>query len=183
MLTSTSSTFETYEVKSNNNYNNYIMDASNQVVNIRHGGRLNQSLILKYQDGSEWVVLNNGEERFCGFLYLQKALNDLNVSKVQAAENKIAIYDRKIIYLSKYYGDNKPVFWQLIDYINELPVLGQKVKFIDTIGLANLRIKDGVVYVFDTEKGSFDKSVHEQIDSFVNQHDLIRSVLEKSLEK
>lgn len=160
-------------------YDAYIMDPANKVVEMRHGGRFNQAVILKYEDGSEWVFLNNKpEERFCGFLYLQKALNDLNVSKVQAAENKIAIHDRKIIYLSKYYGDNKPGFMDLSAYNEELIALKQKTKFVDTAGNANLREQNGVVYVFDTEKGSFDKSVHAKIDSFIQQHDMIRSALE-----
>lgn len=159
------------------------MDSTNEFEDMRRGGRLNQSIIMKYEDGSEWVFLNNkGQERFCGFLYLQKALNDLNVSSMQAAENKIAIHNRKIIYLSKYYGDNPPSFGKVEDYRNKLSVLNQEVKFIDTRENANLREKDGVVYIFDTEKNSFDKSVHEEIDSFIQQHDMIRSILEKSLE-
>lgn len=181
MLATTSAPYGTYAVNSNNNY---IIDPTHHVVEMRHGGRLNQSIILKYEDGSEWVFLNNRpEERFCGFLYLQKALNDLNVSRLQPAENKIAIHERKIIYLSKYYGDNKPGFMELHQYSKELSVLNQDVKFTDTAGNANLREHNGVVYVFDTEKGSFDKSVHEKIDSFIHQHDRIRSILEESIGK
>jgi hypothetical protein len=158
------------------------MDPSNEVVEMRRGGRFNQSIILKYQDDTEWVFLNNKpEERFCGFLYLQKALEESNLNTIQAAENKIAIHDRKIIYLSRWHGDKKPDFMELFEYNNELSTLKQDIGFTDTIGNANLRKQDGVVYVFDTEKGSFDKSVHEKIDSFVQQHDIIRSVLEKSL--
>lgn len=181
MLTTTSAPYGTYEVNSNNNY---IMDSANKIVEMRRGGRFNQSIILKYQDDTEWVFLNNKpEERFCGFLYLQKVLNELNVSRVQPAENKIAIHDRKIIYLSRYYGDNKPGFMELHEYSKELSILNQDVKFTDTVGNANLREKDGIVYVFDTERGSFDKSVHEKIDSFITQHNIIRSTLEESLEK
>jgi hypothetical protein len=189
MQATTSSPFGTYEANFNNDFMNppssnpYIMNPANPVVNMRRGGRFNQSIILKYEDGSEWVFLNNrAEERFCGFLYLQKELKDLGVSRVQAAENKMAIQDRKIIYLSKYYGDNKPDFMELHGYGKELSILDREVKFTDTTANANLRKKDGVVYVFDTEKGSFHSSVHEKIDSFVGQHNLIRSILEESLE-
>ena len=161
---------------------NYIMDTTNNVVGNRHEERLNQSTILKYADGSEWVLLDDKpEERFCGFLYLEQALRDLNMSRVQAAENKIAIHDRKIVYLSKYYGDYEPRRVELHQYDQELEVLDQEVKFTDIVGGKNLREKDGVVYVFDTEKGSFHRSVYLKIDSFIQQHTIIRSILEKSL--
>jgi hypothetical protein len=165
-----------------NNNNSYIMNPNNQLVGMRKGGRFNQSVILEYQDKTEWVFLNNKtEERFCGFLYLQKAINDSNLHTLQAAENKIAIHDRKIIYLSRYYGDKKPEFMELFEYNNEISILQQKIGFIDMTGNCNLRKKDNFVYVFDTEKTSFDKSVHEKIDSFVHQHNVIRSILEESL--
>ena len=90
------------------NSNDYIMDPANKVTGLRQGGRGNSSNILKYADGSEWVVLmKNPIERFCGFLYLQEALSELNVGKIEAANNKIAIHRKEIIYLSKYHGDNK----------------------------------------------------------------------------
>lgn len=163
-------------------HSQYIIDSSNKIVSMRKGGRLDQSIILKYEDNSEWVFLNNRVvERFCGFLYLQKAIKELSLNNIQAAENKIAIHGRKIIYLSRYYGDEKPDFMELSEYDSELSVLRQDIGFTDTIGNANLRKQDNTVYVFDTEKGSFDKSVHEKIDSFVKQHDVIRSLLEKSL--
>lgn len=162
----------------------YLMDPDNKLVDIRNGGRFNQSIILKYMDGTEWVFINNKPiERFCGFLYLQKALNESNISIIKAAENKIAIHERKIIYLSRYYGDKKPDFMELIDFSNELSILNKEVKFTDTAGNANLRNNDGIIYVFDTEKNSFDKSIHEKIDSFILQHDIIRRIAEESLEK
>ncbi len=161
---------------------NYIMVSANIVVGTRKEDRLRQSTILKYQDESEWVVLDDKpEERFCGYLYLEQALRDLNISRLQAAENKIAIYDRKIVYLSKFYGDYEPRRLELPQYDQELEVLDEVIKFTDIVGGKNLREKDGIVYVFDTEKGSFHRSVHAKIDAFIEQHNIIRSILEKSL--
>ncbi len=160
--------------------NNYIMDSSNEIVNMWKAGRGNQSTIVQFQDATEWVHLGDRPvERFCGFLYLEKTLNEFNVSSVQAAENKIAILNKQIIYLSKYYGDIKPQ--SLYKYRDELSILDKDVRFTDTIYNANLRENDGKVYVFDTEKTSFDKSVHEKIDSFNCQHNAIRSIVEESL--
>lgn len=162
--------------------NQYIMSSTNKIVEMRKGGRFNQSIILRYEDNSEWVFLNNRpEERFCGFLYLQKAIKESNLNSVRAAENKIAIHDRQIIYLSRYYGDKKPDFMELHEYNDELSVLQQDIGFTDAVGYTNLRKQNNTVYVFDTEKNSFDKSVHEKIDSFVQQHNLILSVVEKAL--
>lgn len=164
-------------------HSQYIMGSNNKIDSMRKGGRFNQSTILKYEDKSEWVFLcNNGIERFCGFLYLQNAIKDSNLKTVQAAENKIAIHDRKIIYLSRYYGDKKPDSTELLEHDNELSVLKRDIGFTDTAGNANLRKQGNAIYVFDTEKSSFDQSVHGKIDSFVQQHDVIRSALEISLQ-
>jgi hypothetical protein len=76
---------------------------------MRDGGRGNSIEIIKHQDGSEWVILNNkGKERFCGFLYLKSALKTGGFNNVEAAQNKMALHNRKIIYLSRYYGNEKP---------------------------------------------------------------------------
>lgn len=174
MLTTNTSPFGSLQT----DYHQYIMDPGNVCVEMRKGGRFNQSTILKYQDGTEWVFLNNIPiERFCGFLYLQKALLETNLPTIQAAENKIALHDRKVIYLSRWRGDEKPGF---MEHRQELSALA-KAGFIDTAQNANLRVQDGVVFVFDTEKSSFDASVHEKIDAFISQHDLIRSAVEKLL--
>ena len=163
---------------SSSNYDQYIMPSENQIQTMRKGGRFNQSTILTYSDGSEWVFLpNKGEERFCGFLYLQEAIKQAGLSKVKAAENKMAIHDKQIIYLSQYCGD-KRLEWP--DGFNEASSLAE-IGFTDTVGLANLRKIDDVIYVFDTEKGSFANGVHEKINSFVHVHDAIRSTLEKRM--
>ena len=178
MIPTSSAPYGTHQTT---DYNSYIMNPNNKIVEMRNGGRFNQSIILKYQDDTEWVFLSNKpEERFCGFLYLQKELKKSNLNKIQASENKIAIHDRKIIYLSRWHGDKKPDFSETDGYTKELLTLEQDIGFTDMSGNANLRKKDDVIYVFDTEKHSFDRSVHEKIDSFVHQHKAIREILEKS---
>jgi hypothetical protein len=143
-----------------NEYENYIMDSNNQIIGMRQGGRFNQSIILNYEDSTEWVFVDNKQkERFCGFLFLQKALKESNLHNMLPAENKMAIHDRKIIYLSKYCGEKKPDSFERIKDIRALNNLG----FTDTPGGANLREENDKIYIFDTEKGSFDKSVHEKI--------------------
>lgn len=161
----------------------YIMDPTNDMVNWRKGGRNNQYTILTYADNSEWVLLTNKrEERFCGFLYLQNEIKELNLNIMEAAENKIGIFNNKIIYLSRYYGDKKLDMNEISEhYLGELSILQKDIGFIDMLGYANLRKQDNKLYVFDTEKPSFAKEVHQKIDSFVQQHNLIRSALEESL--
>ncbi len=160
-------------------YDTYVIGSDNPVSSMRRGGRFNQSIILTYADGTEWVFLNNrGEERFCGFLYMQNAIKEAGLAKVKAAQNKMTIHDRKIIYLSQYCGETKP---KMFEYAKELSVLEKDVEFTDMPLAANLREIDGVVYVFDTEKGSFAKGVHGKIDAFVKRHDLLRATLEEKL--
>jgi len=158
-------------------YSAYIIDSSNQIKEIRKGGRLNQSVILTFEDNSEWVFLNNkGKDRFCGFLYLQGALKAANLSdRIVAAENKMAFHNREVIYLSKYCGENRPDVFECFSEVAELKSVG----FEDTIGAANLRKYDGKICVFDTEKGSFAPSVREKIDAFTIVHDSIRATLEE----
>ena len=165
----------------NTNYSNYIMNPDNQITGMRLGGRLNQAKILTYEDGSEWVFLTDkGKERFCGFLYLQNALKESNIENIEAAENKIAIYDKKIIYLSKYYGDEKPDPWKNLDKIQAI----RKTGFSDLSNCANLREQNGKTYIFDTEKFSFNPDVHNEIDSFAPVHDeIIESLLQLASEQ
>ena len=158
----------------NTNHSNYIMNPNNQIEDIRLGGRLNQTTIVTYEDGSEWVFLpDKGKERFCGFLYLQNALKESNIENIEAAENKIAIHDKKIIYLSKYCGEEKPDLWKNFDKIQAIQTTG----FSDLSHCANLREQNGKIYIFDTEKGSFNKNVYSKIDSFAPLHDEIQETL------
>jgi hypothetical protein len=173
MLSTTLSHYTATQV----DYKDYIIDA--QLMSVREGGRLNQSIILKYEDGTEWIYLGDKpQERFCGFLYLQKALKESNLNHIQPAENKMAIHERKIIYLSKYCGEKRPNFFE---HMNELQSLKKNIGFTDIDGCTNLREEGSQIYVFDTEKASFDSSVHEKIDSFVNLHNAIRAILEEKL--
>lgn len=160
-------------------YDSYIMDPTNELINMRQGGRGNQSVILTYEDNTEWVFLSNKpQERFCGFLYLQNALKESDLNTITAAENKITIHDKEIIYLSQYCGEKRP---GLFGHIDEFQKLNKDIGFTDMLGSANLRERDDKIYVFDTEKGSFDNSVHEKIDTFVKLHNAIRSSLEEKL--
>lgn len=134
------------------------------------------SQIVKYEDGSEWVFLSNSEkERFCGFLHLQNALKESNLNNFAAAENKMAIHNRKVIYLSKYCGEKRP------EFCRNLTALLDNTGFKDFTGCANLRELEDKIYIFDTEKGSFDPSVHQKIDSYVNLHDAIQACLEAKI--
>jgi hypothetical protein len=58
------------------------------------------------------------------------------------------------------------------NYAKEIAVLS-KIGFTDYFGGTNLRIKDGKLFVFDTEKASFKESVHEKIDTYAVMHDNI----------
>jgi hypothetical protein len=161
----------------------YIISSENSCIDVRNGGRLNLSQILTYTDGTEWVFLcEKTKDRFCGFLYLQDALKKAGADKIKAAPNKMAIHDGQIIYLSQYCGEKKVGFGSPDDCIQQIPILIGEVGFTDIGGNANLREKDGEIFVFDTEKSSFDPKVHAQIDAFIPLHDRIRSVLAQRLQ-
>jgi hypothetical protein len=158
-------------------YKDYILDS--ELVGIRQGGRFNNSTILTYEDRTEWVFLNNkAEERFCGFLFLQNALKQSNVDGVVAAENKMATYKGDIIYLSKYCGETKP---DCVDNFQKINCIKTNAGFTDLIGCANLREVEGTVYIFDTEKGSFDPRVRDTIDQYMPLHNTIKAFLEDKL--
>lgn len=161
------------------NVNPFLMARSNTVVSSRiEGARGSQ--ILKYKDGTEWVVLpiNKVQERFCGFLYLNRAIKNSGLEHIKAAENKIAIHNEKqIIYLSRYCGDTKP---EDSDHKEEISILERKIGFIDTIYNANLRKQDDAIFVFDTEKNSFAQQLHGIIDSFIPLHNALLALLIES---
>lgn len=178
--------FTPFKMNQINSNNDYIMDPDIKIIETKiREMRINEVksktfVILRYQDGTEWVHLeDNPIERFCGFLYLINELKVLDVIKIQAVENKMAIKDKKIIYLSKYYGDEKPYIGY--DFCKELFILNDEIRYTDTDGNRNLRKKDDTIYVFDTEKRSFGKSVRDRIDAFVEQHNALRSILEERL--
>jgi hypothetical protein len=161
----------------------YVISSENSCVAVRDGGRFNQSQILTYTDGTEWVLLcEKIKDRFCGFLYLQDALKKAGADKIKAAPNKMAIFDGQIIYLSQYCGEKKVGFGTPDECLQQMSTLVGEVGFTDIGGNANLREKDGEIFVFDTEKGSFAPKVHAQIDAFIPLHDRIRSVLAQRLQ-
>ena len=161
----------------------FVMSSENSCINMRRGGRFDQSVILTYTDGTEWVFLNDApKERFCGFLYLQDALKKAGVDKIKAAPNKIALHDGNIIYLSQYCGEKKISWFETPPECMKQVYKLDEVGFTDMPGFANLREKDDTIFVFDTEKHSFAPKVHAQIDAFMPLHDRIRSVLEQRLQ-
>lgn len=166
-------------------HSSYIMDSQNGITSMREGGRFNRSVILTFADESEWVFLSDkGKERFCGFLYLKKALERAGVDKIFAAENKMAIHDGRVIYLSEYQGETKiddPNMKWTEDLGEQLRKLNDEVGFIDTVAGTNLRLKNDSIYVFDTEKTSFSPAVRPEIDQFLPEHDAIRASLEGQL--
>lgn len=154
---------------SERNFDDYLLRS--KITSIRKGGRFNSMNIATCEDGSEWVVLLNGnlKERFMGYLYLEAAISELATDRLKAAENKIGSYMDKIHYFSRYVGENKLTFLDFHDEKNLLSETG----FKDFIGNANLRKKDDILYVFDTEKGSFSDEVHSKISEFEVMHDTI----------
>lgn len=164
----------TVSAKKQIDYSEYVMDQNHKIVGMRNGGRGNSSLIVQYEDGSEWVYLGNRTaERFCGFLYLQEALKQAGLENVFAAQNKLAVNNGKILYLSRYCGERKPQF----EEVSKVNQVLSKIGFTDNSASANMRKIDDTMYIFDTEKLSFDKSVYAAIDSFKPLHDEIRSRL------
>ncbi len=149
----------------------YFLDS--EIIAERKGGRGDNCTIYKDTTGTEWVKLEgNVKLRFCGFLYLKKALEESNLDYIKAAENKIAIHDRKIVYLSKYCGEEKVSFFKYIEKLQPLQTLG----FTDIA--ANLRILDEKIYVFDTELKSFNQNVYEKILTYKPTHKSIRAFVD-----
>ena len=153
-------------------YENYIMDSANKIKGMRPGKRCQ---ILTYTDGSEWVYLADKEkERFCGFLYLKHALEKSGVTNLKAAENKIALNGKQVIYLSRFCGETQPNAGDETENLSTLRQTG----FTDFSFMCNLRKIAHQTFVFDTEKSSFTPEVHQQIESYSGLHDAIRSYLE-----
>ncbi len=135
---------------------------SSEIVSSRRGGRFNSMKIYKCKDDSEWVVTHgDGGQRFKGYLYLNDALAGKNVS---VAETKMTLQGRRIEVLSRYVGEERLGFF---DGLFEVTPVLKEVGFEDFPGGANLRKgKDGKVWVFDTEYGSFDTSVHGKLNAY-----------------
>ena len=91
----------------------------------------------------------------------------------------MTIESGRVIYLSKYCGEEKPSLFSLQkSEWDELDLLQKEIGFTDTVGMANLRKQDGTIYVFDTPKDSFASGVHEKIDAFMQKHDAILASLQ-----
>ncbi len=140
----------------------------------------NPSLSITFNTQLRGGLSNAQQERFCGFLYLESAIAEAGLKHIQAAPNKLALHDRQIIYLSQYCGENKIGFPEQLKYADELATLNQKIGFIDTLMGANLRCIGDQIFVFDTEKSSFDPKVRDKIDTFTPLHNAIRLAIEKS---
>ncbi len=135
--------------------------------------------LFTYMDDSSWVPMSRdtGKERICGFFYLQRALKEKGGDKIKAAENRMAIVNGEIVYLSRYCGEDQP---RKLDE-QELSVINE-VGYADiNMGPVNLRRKGDTLYIFDTEKSSFNKRVHGQIDEYSGLHDAIHGILEEHL--
>lgn len=121
-----------------------------------------------FVEDEEYVVKVDGAvERFIGFCHLSQGLTtltDLNF-RWSAAHNICSVdsrnkYPESITLLSKYVGDNKPE-WDSINensirIIEDLLKIKDRTGFKDFSRYSNIREKDGIFYIFDTEKGSFD---------------------------
>ncbi|MDP1835018.1 MAG: hypothetical protein Q8K75_03725 [Chlamydiales bacterium] len=148
-----------------------IYDSQSEKYTIWNGDQ-----IIKCEDGTKWFVLRSKEcERFCGYLYLREALQKMHCTNVVAAENRLCLNGRTVLYLSKYYADETLFFSYDTAQFRTL----QEVGFKDYVG-RNLSVKDGIMYVFDTEKLSFDPGLHHEIDSYKTFHDSIKSYLEQN---
>jgi hypothetical protein len=158
----------------------YIIDPTLPKPLHRWGGKANAYHMFQYEDNTEWIMLDNQlAGRFCGFLFLQQALKDAGYNHIIAAENKLAIIDDQVCYLSRYCGEELPPKPKGMSFLGNPTVDLTEIGFTD--GNANLRMKNGINYVFDTEKGSFHSSVHAQIDAFMPLHDKIRACADQIL--
>lgn len=143
------------------------------------GGRFFDTYTLT--DGSEWVMGQGGLNRFLGYVYLKKAVEHYGFKKLKVVETvftyrkpegditiniypewrgnlkNIPVIDSDDFFsLSRYVGDERLTYETVDeDTINELSILSKKIGFTDILGYANLRKKDGTVYIIDTEYDSF----------------------------
>lgn len=133
---------------------------------------------FKGHDG-EWVqCINKPIERFIGYKYLsqkikEKTANEAFNYKWSAAKTVLVVINNNLFAFSQYVGENKPEFNKMpgnIGYYNnkaasDLTILSNEIGFTDYCykPAVNMRIQDGTIIVIDTEKGSFDKSVHDKV--------------------
>jgi len=150
-------------------YSQYLIDPERSIKSIDEKSEPRLFMVVTFDDDSQWVVLPDYRvDRFCGYLYLREKLQGNGT--LQPAENRLFWDGKSLAYLSKYCGAEKV---GAFEGFTEKKSLGD-VGFED---LGNLRKLDGVIYVFDTEKGSFDKRVYEEIDEFRKVHDAALTAL------
>lgn len=165
---------------STENLEQYLIDPSVAFLHERNGGRGDNIEIITLSDGTQWVPLLDSKvhERFCGFLFLKKALEEAGRSKVKPADNKLFFNGKKVLYLSRYCGEKKMEGFKFLEDWIALVQAG----FTDTGESANMRIVEGELRVFDTEKASFDPKVHGQIDAMEATRAKIEALLLSKVE-
>jgi len=152
------------------------------------GVRMFQTYTLN--DGSEWVMGQGGLSRFLGYLYLKKAIEYYGLKTLRVVETRFAyrnpsgdieisvkpvaekhliniptIDSKNFFSLSRYMGDDRPT---LGEGVEELEILRTKIGFTDLAFNANLRKKDGIIYIIDTEYPSFSST---NISPYIDKDD------------
>jgi hypothetical protein len=155
-----------------------------------------------FRDGSEWIMGQGGLNRFLGYLYLKKAIEHYGLRTLRVVDTRFAYRDQKndkisisvmracekplvniptidsmnFFSLSRYVGDDRPTAGEASE---ELEILRTKIGFTDLEFNANLRKKDGIIYVIDTEYNSFSS---ENILPYIDQDGELNFTFYKSQE-
>jgi len=152
---------------------NYIINPSQLPVKTRMGGRFNNHRIVTYENGTEWLVLQDKpKERFSGYLYLENSISANGLEHVRAAKNRLAyLGGKEIALLSEYCGDTKTELMSLgftisPNVFDELITISEKIGFTDDPASANGCVYKSKLCIFDTEKASFDRKVHPDINAY-----------------
>lgn len=140
----------------------------------------------------DWVLTTgSGEERFLGYLYLVKALaekqSEIEKAGIKLKVAKTRMYNQggSVFYLSRYVEGKRPsVFGGLSEAINILNSIGYRDTLANIYQCSKEGKNKGIIFVYDTEKSSFDKEVwNEKIatDDAIEYHkELKTTLLEKS---
>ena len=166
----------------------YIMDPSNQLVSTRRACKTQKAYIHTYQDGTEWVQLNDDllardtTGQFDGYLYLETALKASTVKhKISPAEHKLAYNLAKdgILHLVKYCGEDQPGIGTN-DTDNEIKAL-RETKFIGDPAIS-MRKLGSQYYVVDTKERNFDGSIHNDIAAHFRKYLAISQAFSNNLQ-
>lgn len=166
-------------------YKEYIIDTNNPIVSTSYQWGCGFT-IATCRDKSKWVIYDcSPKEMFCGYLYLKKSLENSGLERMQVAEQKMTLHKGKVILLSRYCGDNPPNDYDM--KIGEIPRLRDETGFMNlgTVDrVANLRKRNGVFYVTDTDIDNFEWSRRDAIKAYIPTYEGVRSFLEqKALER